>query len=241
MRVKDIIRGFIATLFTTVFVAGIFLNSDSPLRIPAIVVALVSGTTITFWIAHVNSKDPIRQGIVFLTETIENEPNNPQAYVERGNFYKYQRKFKEAYEDYEAALAIDSNFASAHISKGNLAALQGRRSEAITDYDQALTVAEDEEQLYLVYYNRGIEYFHTGEYEQALRDWLKAIELKPDDSDTLNNLGRVYESQKQYEEAIVYFRRFLETADPADYQYPNPNLISKAQSTIKKLEKRLKS
>ena len=48
---------------------------------------------------------------------------------------------------------------------------------AIADYTQAIALKPE---LARAYYNRGVAYQSTGEYNRAIEDYNEAIELKPD-------------------------------------------------------------
>ena len=42
------------------------------------------------------------------------------------------------------------------------------------------------------YYNRGIAYGDKGEYDKAIEDYSKAIELNPEYAEAYNNRGNAY-------------------------------------------------
>ena len=55
------------------------------------------------------------------------------------------------------------------------------------------------------YNNRGIAYREKGEMDRALKDFNKALELKPDFAEVYNNLGNVYGDKGDFDEAVVNF------------------------------------
>ena len=67
-------------------------------------------------------------------------------------------------------------------------------------------------------HNMGVEYDHQGKYEEALKHYLRALEIKekklgvdhPDVATTLNNIGLVYDKQGKYAEALPYYEKALE-------------------------------
>ncbi|MDE0017857.1 MAG: tetratricopeptide repeat protein [Candidatus Poribacteria bacterium] len=55
---------------------------------------------------------------------------------------------------------------------------------------------------HVFYNNRGIDYGEKGEYDLAIEDFTKAIELKPDYAIAYNNRGAVYRSKGEYDKTI---------------------------------------
>jgi tetratricopeptide (TPR) repeat protein len=60
------------------------------------------------------------------------------------------------------------------------------------------------------YNNRGIAYGEKGQYDQAISDFNRAIELNPRDIKAYNNRGIVYRLKGQYDQAISDFNRAIE-------------------------------
>ena len=58
---------------------------------------------------------------------------------------------------------------------------------------------------HVFYNNRGIDYGEKGEYDLAIKDFTKAIELNPEFAEAYNNLGNVYDDKGDFDKAIVNF------------------------------------
>lgn len=78
-------------------------------------------------------------------------------------------------------------------------------------------------------YNRGIEYYKTGSYEQAAEAFKKATELDPNYIDAYFNLGSLLEYLKQDDEALNAFKQII-LRKPDDYES-----VYKATELSKKL------
>ena len=91
---------------------------------------------------------------------------------------------------------------------------------AIAYYDEIIS-AEPENTSILadIYYNRGTAYSTIGEYDRAIEDLTKAIELRPNDSRAYYNRGGTYIDKKIYGLAIRDFDRALNLSpdDPSLY------------------------
>ena len=72
----------------------------------------------------------------------------------------------------------------------------------------------------MFYNNRGIAYGEKGQYEQAISDFNKAIEINPRYVKAYNNRGIIYRLKGQYEQAISDFYKAIEI-NPMDAQTYN--------------------
>jgi flagellar biogenesis protein FliO len=62
----------------------------------------------------------------------------------------------------------------------------------------------------LIYNNRGNTYYIIGNYKQAIEDYDRAIEIKPDYTDAYNNRGAAYNHLGNYRQAIEDYGRAIE-------------------------------
>ena len=63
--------------------------------------------------------------------------------------------------------------------------------------------------------NRGVVYDNLGEYQRGIKDFNKAIELKPQLAGVYNNRGRAYDKLGNYQQAINDFNKAIHL-DPKD-------------------------
>ena len=64
------------------------------------------------------------------------------------------------------------------------------------------------------YYKRGVACFDNGQYEQALADFSRAIDLKPDYCDAYYNRGRVFRAKKLFDQAIADMHKATHSTFP---------------------------
>ncbi len=104
------------------------------------------------------------------------------------------------------------------------------------NYTQALKELQEAEKLTpndpRVHYDLGIAYDNKGFVDEAVKEFQKAIALKPDYSEALNYLGTIYlEKQGRYDEAIVLFKRAL--ANPL-YETPSVPFFNMGRAYVSK-------
>ena len=66
-----------------------------------------------------------------------------------------------------------------------------------------------------IYFYRGTTHYFLGQYDQAMADFSKSIQIDPQDAKTYVNRGTVYLVQKQYDQAIADYSKAIQI-DPQD-------------------------
>lgn len=112
---------------------------------------------------------------------------------------KLQAKFASLQEQYTKALAenkalkFKSKTVPAEVT--NLAREHQRMVKDLAD----------------THYNMGLMFVRNDDFARAVKEFVKVIELKPDDADAAYNLGLIYaEHLPDREKATEYFRRYLQ-------------------------------
>jgi len=76
--------------------------------------------------------------------------------------------------------------------------------KAIEDLSQAIRLNPDNA---VAYYNRGLTYGDSGQYQRAIEDYSQAIRLDPDYTAAYNNRGNAYDDLGQREKALLDWRK----------------------------------
>ncbi len=71
---------------------------------------------------------------------------------------------------------------------------------------------------------RGLFSLNAKDYEKALKDFEKALEIEPSNQFALNNIGCIYKYMEEHEKAIVYFKRAIRYMDEEPNAVPYINL-----------------
>jgi len=91
-------------------------------------------------------------------------------------------------------------------TRGDIFMAEKKFREAIEVYQQAPA------QNAVVQNKLGIAYQQTQQLDNARKAYERAIKLKPDYMEALNNLGTIYYARKNYRRAINWYNRALKTA-----------------------------
>lgn len=151
----------------------------------------------------------LNRAIESYSEAIKLDPNNADAYNNRGIAYGKKGEHDLAIKDFNKAIDLNPNSANAYGNRGNVHFNKGEYDRTISDFSKAIDLNPDSAE---VYYNRGNAYRAKGESSSAIADYTKAIELKPNFADAYNNRGIVY---KKYDLAISDLTKAIDL-EPGD-------------------------
>lgn len=148
------------------------------------------------------------QVIKFATDAIELNPENAEAYNERGVAYDYLENYDKSLENYSKAIELNSNYAWAYNNRGNIYNKHFKNYvKALSDYNKAIEI---DSKIADFYSNRGTVYNDQKKYDLAISDYDKAIEIDPNFAFAYNNRASVYITQKKYKKAIPDLHKAIE-------------------------------
>lgn len=121
-------------------------------------------------------KGNFAQAEIYWSQLIEEFPNNPAVWSNRGNSRVSQNKLDEAIADYNESVRLAPNITDSYLNRGAALEGKGMYPEAIADYNQVLAMDANDA---MAYNNRGNAEAAQGEWEKALQDYQKATRLAP--------------------------------------------------------------
>ena len=124
--------------------------------------------------------------IIAYNEAIRLNPNNAEAYGNRGNVRNDLGDKQGAIDDYNQVIRINPNDALAYNNRGNVRNDLGDKPGAIDDYTQAIKINPN---LAEAYGNRGNVRNELGDKPEAIADYTKAIDINPNYAKAYNNRG----------------------------------------------------
>lgn len=144
-----------------------------------------------------------------LNNLIKENPNIPILYVLKGELItKYNRQltqnpevYNKAVKEFDKALSLDSTLSYAYNSRALLNTFHQKYDLAIKDFSSVLKYSNDPEEKFSALSDRGAAKLYHKDFEGALEDYEKAIEIKPNSIGIYTNLGVLYMQQKNYDKA----------------------------------------
>ncbi|MFH1121742.1 MAG: tetratricopeptide repeat protein [Bacteroidota bacterium] len=113
-----------------------------------------------------------------LTDVIEkrrSDADMAHGYFYLANYYDALDNWDDAMKYYDLALSRNNRYLLALNNRGILRGKSGNPSGAVSDFGEAIGIKPDYAE---AYYNRGIAFYQTGRYDEACKDWNKALQLK---------------------------------------------------------------
>ncbi|MEH1931679.1 tetratricopeptide repeat protein [Nostoc sp.] len=108
------------------------------------------------------------------TKAITINPQDAEAYYNRGNLYSDQKKWELALADFTKAIAINPQDAEAYVHRGNIYSDQKKWELALADYNKAIAINPQFVEAYL---SRGMVYLNKGEPQKTVPDLQQAAQI----------------------------------------------------------------
>ncbi len=145
------------------------------------------------------------------SQLIDQYPDNPAGWSNRGNVRVSQNKLKAAVSDYNKAIELAPIYPDPYLNRG--VAYEGlqRWEEAITDYNHVLELTPNDA---IAYNNRGNAEAGLGEWKQAIADYQKATEIQPNFAFARSNYALALYQDGQIKKAIQTLKNIVR-------KYPN--------------------
>jgi tetratricopeptide (TPR) repeat protein/membrane associated rhomboid family serine protease len=202
-------NAFIARAYVTLSRLGLVL---------LIVLTVLSATYMPWSELWLFSSGNYLAGIKTFSKAIEQNPNEPSGYYNRGFCYFKLKDYQQAIKDLDKAIELDPKEPDAYGLRGAASAKLGNHEQALKDYNKAI---ELNPKLAETYYNRGVIYDKKQQRDRAIEDYNKAIELNPKSDDAYNNRGNAYLNKLQYDKAIEDYNKAIELNQRYDKAYNN--------------------
>lgn len=140
----------------------------------------LGGWFIAFAADRLAAKGRIDQAIAAHSVLIDFQPMNHMAPAWRGHYLMLTRRYDEAAADFRASVRLNPSFARHDLQLARCQAIQGGVPDALETLDRALTV---EPRCTWNWQTRGALLLSMGSFEDAIRDFDKAVEVAGDSVD----------------------------------------------------------
>ncbi len=155
--------------------------------------------------------DDYERAISDYSKIIQIYPENAKAYLNRGDVYFCKEEYDKTILDYSKAIQINSEYAEAYYARSEAYDCKGESDRACVDSDEALKLGfnlqsyvEDSNTELIealvqlcpknakVYYYRGLIHEWRGDYNLAIEDYSKAIQLNPQLAHAYHKRAKIY-------------------------------------------------
>ncbi len=134
-----------------------------------------------------------------------------------GYVYELTGEYLKAIEFYEKALKIKRKYPSVLYNLGRLYEIAGKYDEAIVRYQEVIAASKKAAKDPEVYINLGHAYWYKGNFQDAEKQFKKAVKYKPDSAVAHYNLATAYQSERKNQLAADEYRKVMEL-DPSFQQ-----------------------
>lgn len=140
-----------------------------------------------------------------LRAALKLKPDAALAHLSLGNAQREARALEEAVQSYRRATMIDPGLAIAQYNLGTALEEAGRHQEALAAYDAALALQADA----AARAGRANCLQVLGRVDEAIGDYLAAVDLDPAQADALANLAGALLRRERFDEALAATERAL--------------------------------
>jgi tetratricopeptide (TPR) repeat protein len=149
-----------------------------------------------------NTKEAFR----YAHRCVEIDPNDISSHVLLAELYAFTKDKESEIEEYNTVLTLDPKNQRIRMVLATILIRNRRLNEALAHLDE-LTLQNPD--LILAYYYRGRIYLEMDKYEQAEKEYLKALELNESMEPALFDLASLYQIEKRFEDAIEIYNRVI--------------------------------
>jgi tetratricopeptide (TPR) repeat protein len=153
-----------------------------------------------------------------LTQFLLQNPNNEEAYYNRGDAYFHLRRYTEALKDFNKAVELDPSHSMTYYMRGSVYLALEKYQEALWDLNKSIELYPGNEH-YLA--DRAHTYLMLERYSQANADCKEALKLNPTHAKAMSVRGMIRLAQKNYGEAFEDLQQAIQLAPKESDLYLN--------------------
>ncbi len=166
-------------------------------------------------------------------EALDYLPSYAPAINGKANLLILMEEYKAAGKIIETAIKKNSDYPQFYLTNGIVKIHKKKFKNAIEDLNRALDLAQGENDKIFenkVYVNRGAAQQKLFEYDAALSDYSKAIELNDNNPNIFMYRGFLYYQKGNYEDALNDFNTVIEIDPENPFAYYNRGMIHTKQA-----------
>ena len=166
------------------------------------------------------------KAIGLLSRLIELDSKNAEALYQLGRMYFQQRSYGPAWKYFKEAYAINPDIPDLRYYMGMTLLREGFPDKAV---EHLKTSAESKDAGFYVFNALGIAYYRKEMKYEAIKNFKRAISIKPDNASSHLNLAIIHCEQGDYGAAVEEYRKYLKYS-------PSSEKTEQVKNIIKQLE-----
>jgi len=162
-------------------------------------------------------------------EALKYEKKDPELFNKRGEIFLSNNLFDQAIKDFTSSIVLNPMFSDAFLNRGRAYSEKGMPEEAMNDFNQAIKADSDhaampfldraapaiqEDEAGLAdrgkadsLNQQGVANMEKELYDEAIKNFTRAIDLQTTFADAYINRGRIYTLQKDMKKALADFNQ----------------------------------
>ncbi|MEP6924080.1 MAG: tetratricopeptide repeat protein [Pyrinomonadaceae bacterium] len=173
--------------------------------------------------------------IAAYTKQISTNPNDIEAYYERGRAFMSNENFDQAIADFSHYISMNpakkEYLADGYNNRATCYKHKNSLDMAIADYNKAIQLVPTNP---LYYDNRGNVYSEKKSFDQAIADFSSAISSKPEYSTAYVGRGHAYMGKNDYPSAFADFTKAIQINPDEAEAYYNRAIIHNSRKDFEK-------
>ena len=142
----------------------------------------------------------------YWSKIIEQYPDNPAVWSNRGNAKVSQNKLESAIADYNKAMELAPDATDPYLNRGTALEGLGKWDQAIADYNHVLELDPNDA---MAYNNRGNAEAGMGNWEGAIADYKKSADISPNFAFARANYALALYQAGKKDDAIRQMRNII--------------------------------
>lgn len=162
------------------------------------------------------SESNTSQALADYDQALKLDIRNMEAYVNRGAIYYQMQKLDLAETDFKSALVLEKAQPQALNNLGLIETKREHWDSALSYFDQVLGKNPADA---LAQNNKAFVLLHQGKNKEAFDLIHSSLEILPENGYALRNLGMYYEKISDAANALLYYNKAIDLAQPVDLLY----------------------
>jgi tetratricopeptide (TPR) repeat protein len=142
------------------------------------------------------------------TNAIKIDPEHAGSYVNRATYYDQKGEYDRAIADYTKALEIRPDNVIVYLKRGLVFQEKDDKEGALADFDKSIKYASAD--FSYAYFLRGLFHVDMGQFDRAIADYNKAIEIETGLAAFYQSRAEAYAMNGERERAIVDYDKAAE-------------------------------